>query len=666
MGQTKKHAKGRLDKFYHMAKDQGYRARSAFKLIQLNKKYDFLSNSKCLVDLCAAPGGWLQVAAKYMPKPNIIIGVDLERIKPIPGVITHVEDITSESCRTTIRRDLKTWKADVVCHDGAPNVGVSWAQDAFTQSELTLQACKLATEFLREGGVFVTKVFRSKDYFKLMWVFKQLFKQVEATKPSASRQVSAEIFVVCRGYLAPKKIDPRILDPAYAFKEQDDVNLDSDDPKKIKGMQGAILNDLMHPEKRKRHRGGYEDGDYTLFKSNSVLDFIENVDFMNILSRSSALEFGSDDKSTKIQESRYTNDDIREYLKDLKVLGKKDFKSLMKWRDQIRKELGLVKKEIEAPEKNEEEIEEDIEEVIKRQQEELSAKAKRAKKNKREQEIKMQKRMDKGMVAPMDLGDNTEIGDEKEVYFGEDISDSEDETILTPHDLKISHKKHGNSSESESDLYDTDDEMQKKIRRLDEEMDGLYKEFEQNRVERNPAKKVKQVHEMKAAFDEWYGLGKEQEPEVGEYNTHNDDSSDTDSDSELEEVETDERPLSTNAQKFFDNPLFDVVDEEDQSSSNFKGIFDEELDRIEEIESSRKRKKANNEQTFETVPESVPAEGLSEDEDGISYLIEIAIDTAEKYSIAQKLINKSGKRDLINNSFNRFAFDDPEDLPEWF
>ena len=171
---------------------------------------------------------------------------------------------------------------------------------------------------------------------------------------------------------------------------------------------------------------------------------------------------------------------------------------------------------------------------------------------------------------------------------------------------------------------------------------------------------------MKAAFDEWYGLGKEQEPEVGEYNTHNDDSSDTDSDSELEEVETDERPLSTNAQKFFDNPLFDVVDEEDQSSSNFKGIFDEELDRIEEIESSRKRKKANNEQTFETVPESVPAEGLSEDEDGISYLIEIAIDTAEKYSIAQKLITKSGKRDIINNSFNRFAFDDPEDLPEWF
>jgi len=125
------------DKYYTLAKEQGYRARSAFKLIQLNRKYGMLDDATRAIDLCAAPGGWLQVCAKVMPpRPERqIIGVDLLPIKPLRGAVTFQADITTAECRRIIRHELKGNQADVVMCDGAPNVGSSFGKDAYVQSE---------------------------------------------------------------------------------------------------------------------------------------------------------------------------------------------------------------------------------------------------------------------------------------------------------------------------------------------------------------------------------------------------------------------------------------------------------------------------------------------------------------------------------------------------
>ena len=286
--------------------------------------------------------------------------MDLAPIKPIPGVVSFVEDITSEKCRSTLKSQLKHFKADTVLHDGAPNVGTNWIQDAFSQSELVLSSLKLAVSFLNPGllfsiliiifffftgGNFVTKVFRSKDYNKLLWVFQQLFQKVEATKPASSRNVSAEIFVVCQGFLAPKKIDPKFLDPKWVFKEVDEFNgLEELDDKKKKERQSTILNDLLHPEKRRRHRDGYDEGATTLFSAGSMTEFIESSsDHILLLSKSSCLEFDKTELGEKLRNHPLTTADVKECCKDLKVLGKKDFKTLLKWRESVRLDLGLEK-----------------------------------------------------------------------------------------------------------------------------------------------------------------------------------------------------------------------------------------------------------------------------------------------------------------------------------
>lgn len=338
MGKATKVGKGRLDKYYHLAKDQGYRARSAFKLIQLAKKQDFLSQAKVCIDLCAAPGGWSQVAQKHMPQGSKIIAIDLAPIKPLYGVTCIQSDITTDKCRVLLKKELNGATADVVLHDGAPNVGTNWAQDAYVQNELTLHSMKLACEHLGPGGAFVTKVFRSADYNSLTWVFNQLFRKVEATKPTSSRNVSAEIFVICSGFKGGK-LDPKFFDPKYVFMETlDPAALAAAATKEGNNKkQGVCLGDFLKSA-QKRNRGGYDatlSGD--LLKSISAQDFIDSTNPAEILVTFNKIDIEAPG-SEKLDGHFLTDDDVREAAKDLKCCGKKDLGNLLKWRMKIRRE----------------------------------------------------------------------------------------------------------------------------------------------------------------------------------------------------------------------------------------------------------------------------------------------------------------------------------------
>lgn len=197
-----KSSKDKRDIYYRLAKEHGYRARSAFKLLHLHQQHNLLhENIARAVDLCAAPGSWTQVLAETLKPSAQIVAVDLQLIAPFPNHpnITLLQgDITSESTRNRILSCFQNSRADLVVCDGAPDVTGLHDMDEFFQLELVQAALSLALDLLDpKAGKFVAKVFRGPDFDLLLQMLENIFERVIVSKPASSRNSSIEAFVIC-------------------------------------------------------------------------------------------------------------------------------------------------------------------------------------------------------------------------------------------------------------------------------------------------------------------------------------------------------------------------------------------------------------------------------------------------------------------------------------
>jgi 23S rRNA (uridine2552-2'-O)-methyltransferase len=185
------------DYYYKKAKEEKYRSRAAYKLFEAVQKYLFINYGDVVVDLGAAPGGWVQAARKFVGGKGFVLGVDLKPIEPFPqsNVKTIIGDITEEEIIEQILQMLPR-KADTVISDASPNISGIWEIDHARQIDLAQHALKIALETLRPPGNFFVKVFQGDlldDFIKKM---KKHFEIVKIMKPKASRAKSSEIFLL--------------------------------------------------------------------------------------------------------------------------------------------------------------------------------------------------------------------------------------------------------------------------------------------------------------------------------------------------------------------------------------------------------------------------------------------------------------------------------------
>ena len=187
------------DYFFIQSKIKGYRSRSAFKLIEMNKKFKFLKKNLSLLDLGSCPGGWTQIANKEIIKGRIL-AVDIKTMEKINNVDFIKGDFRENETYEKIMVYFDN-KIDVVLSDMAANTSGNKALDTYRTGELCLDAMNLATKILTKEGVFLSKMFMGSIYGEINKKAKNCFKKVVKYKPLSSKKESKEIYIFCKGVL---------------------------------------------------------------------------------------------------------------------------------------------------------------------------------------------------------------------------------------------------------------------------------------------------------------------------------------------------------------------------------------------------------------------------------------------------------------------------------
>ena len=189
----------RKDHYRRLAKQEGYRSRAAYKLIEANQRYKFLVEGAKVIDFGSAPGGWLQVAADLVGPRGFVLGIDTNTTKVRERNVRTMKIDVNDTRLASKALATLGGIADVFLSDLAPSVSGVWELDQTRQADLTLRVLELAPELLREGGSLFCKLFDGEQSQEVKGRLKERFDSVRVIKPAASRHASSELYYYCEG-----------------------------------------------------------------------------------------------------------------------------------------------------------------------------------------------------------------------------------------------------------------------------------------------------------------------------------------------------------------------------------------------------------------------------------------------------------------------------------
>lgn len=197
---TRWYSERKGEAYYKKAKKEGYRARSAYKLKQINDKFSIIKKGDVVVDLGSSPGGWTQVAVELVGEEGAVVGVDLDFTPPVEGATLLRGDLTEEETKSRVRKAVGPRDVDTVVSDMSPKLTGNYDRDQAESVWLAQHALAFARSMLKPGGNFLAKVFEGRDFEEYVEDVKSSFKRVKMHHPPASRKRSSEVYVIAQGY----------------------------------------------------------------------------------------------------------------------------------------------------------------------------------------------------------------------------------------------------------------------------------------------------------------------------------------------------------------------------------------------------------------------------------------------------------------------------------